>query len=87
MTSYQNNSVIDLGDLWLICPQSEENTANPPSDDCKEWQEIKLPCAWQTVLGTEFHGIAWFKKTIDLPEDWHKLDSTQRLWIRFQAIL
>ncbi|MCH8825228.1 MAG: hypothetical protein IH984_17165 [Planctomycetes bacterium] len=80
------NSAMVLGGFWLVCPQQGKDSSQPPVDNCKDWQEINLPCAWQTVLGTDFHGIAWFKKTVILPEAWHKLDSSQRLWIRFQAV-
>ncbi|MHB9138534.1 MAG: sialate O-acetylesterase, partial [Victivallaceae bacterium] len=52
-----------------------ENTGHPrgwadlPNPD-GDWNSIELPGLWQN-RGMDFNGIVWFRKEIELPEEWH----------------
>lgn len=81
MSKSPSNDSIDLCGPWEICPQTDGEIA-PASGD---WRSIKLPCAWQTVLGPDFHGIAWLRRSIELPRSWRN-ETTTRLWLRFEAV-
>ena len=83
MSKSPSNDSIDLCGPWEICPQTDGETA-PASRD-SDWRPIELPCAWQTVLGADFHGIAWLRRTIELPRSWRN-ETTSRLWLRFEAV-
>ena len=50
--------IIDLAGDWLIAPP------------CGEWKRIRIPSAWQTVLGADFHGSARLKRTMLVDRAW-----------------
>ncbi len=41
-------------------------TLEHPTDD---WGTMNLPCTWQSA-GCNFNGVLWFRKVIELPEEW-----------------
>lgn len=82
-----SDSRIDLSGPWLIRPdpgdvgEGERWGERPPADG---WREIRVPCAWQDVLGQEFHGVAWYRRTVEVPPGWVK--KSGRLWLRFESV-
>lgn len=58
---------LDLSGTWQIHPDplsqglSDSWWVRPPSDD---WREIRVPSAWQTVLGVEAVGLAWYHRKL-----------------------
>ena len=83
MSKSPGNDSIDLCGLWEICPQTEGGAAPTAGDG--DWRSIQIPCAWQTVLGSDFHGTAWLRRNIELPQSWRN-ETMTRLWLRFEAV-
>lgn len=91
---------IDLAGSWRLRPDvadrglAEQWFASPPSPppppEGDGWREagkqIEIPCAWQRVLGEEFHGIAWLRRTVRIPRRWRQGREDHRLWLRFQSV-
>jgi hypothetical protein len=81
---------IDLSGEWELvadsddCGLAEQWWRNSPPDG--EWKPIGVPCAWQTVLGPDDHGVAWYRRVIQLPKSWRGGDDRQRLWLRFESV-
>lgn len=44
-----------------------------------DWKTMKLPALWETAGLVDYNGIAWFRKTIDVPADWAGHDLTLHL--------
>lgn len=81
-------STLDLAGTWQIRhdPQSQGLTGSwqlhPPKDG---WRDIAVPGAWQSVLGMDANGVAWYRK--ELPADviaW--ATGTARVRIRFESV-
>ena len=53
----------------------------PPTDG---WRSIRADRAWQHVLGTSYHGVAWYRRRARLPKKW--LGGHSRIWLRFEAV-
>lgn len=85
MVNTPPSASIDLCGRWEICPQAKEGEVAPAAGD-RSWRQINLPCAWQTVLGTGFHGAAWLRRTIELPGSWRDDNATDRLWLCFESV-
>lgn len=51
--------------------QAGENWAAPGFDDSK-WQSIRVPGQWQQGPIGDYHGIVWFRRSLQLPEGWDK---------------
>lgn len=48
---------------------------------------IDLPCAWQAVLGEDYHGVAWLWREVDLPRGWRsRKESGRQYWLRFESV-
>ncbi len=41
-----------------------------PDFDDSSWQEMELPVLWEQAGLTNFDGLVWFRKTIDVPDSW-----------------
>jgi Glycosyl hydrolases family 2, sugar binding domain len=54
---------------------------SPPSEG---WHSIRADQAWQHVLGTNYHGVAWYRRRARLPKKW--LSNDTRIWLRFEAV-
>lgn len=58
---------IDLSGAWQVRhdPLSQGLAdrwwRNPPDDG---WREISVPSAWQSVLGADAHGLAWYRRRL-----------------------
>ena len=85
MVNTPTSASIDLCGPWEICPQAKEGEVASAAGD-RSWRQINLPCAWQTVLGTDFHGAAWLRRTIELPSVWRDDNATDRLWLCFESV-
>ncbi len=75
---------IDLCGIWEILPDAndigiEERWYEPGHKGA--WQPIVVPSSWETVLGTEFDGIAWYRKQFHLSQG----DSDRRVLLRFHG--
>lgn len=40
------------------------------------WSEMKIPALWETAGLPDFDGVVWFRKSIDLPDDWKDSPAT-----------
>ncbi|MDY7109747.1 MAG: glycoside hydrolase family 2 TIM barrel-domain containing protein [Planctomycetota bacterium] len=93
MSRAGNANIIDLGGSWrLRADPADQGLAErwfaPPEED--GWREdgepIEIPCAWQQVLGPDYHGIAWLQRAVRLPRRWRRRRADHRLWLRFEAV-
>ena len=41
-----------------------------PSTDTTGWKTMKLPSAWELAGLPDYDGIVWFRREVNLPEDW-----------------
>src|SRR5262245_19310913 len=48
-------------------------------------QPAHVPGAWQHTLGPDYHGIAWYTRTIRIPASWRP-SSAERLRLRFDSV-
>lgn len=71
---------------WYTATQSQDpgysnNSADwfSPDIDLSNWQEMNIPALWEDASLPGFDGIAWFTKTIDLPEDWENQEAILHL--------
>lgn len=80
-------NTLDLAGTWLIRPDHDNEGLRrrwferPPTDG---WLETSIPAAWQHTLGTDFHGVAWYRRRVEVPREW--LDDRSRIWIRFESV-
>lgn len=72
---------VDLGGRWMI---HADHGSRP--DDRPGPLPIDLPCAWQTVLGAEFHGRARIERRVTIPRELRAGDPGRRLWLRFESV-
>ncbi len=81
-------STLDLAGTWQIRhdPQSQGLTGSWQTRPPKEgWRDIAVPSAWQSVLGMDANGVAWYRK--ELPAEvmaW--ATGTARVRIRFESV-
>jgi len=68
---------LSLSGEWLIRPDPAnvglaEEWFKPPEHPVPAgaWRPIRVPAAWQHVLGEEYHYLAWYEKRINLPQEW-----------------
>ncbi|MEO6003479.1 MAG: sialate O-acetylesterase [Opitutus sp.] len=50
-----------------------------PAFDASGWETMTLPAQWEEVGHPDWDGLAWFRKTFDLPESWKGGDVELRL--------
>ena len=68
-------SVNEKDPSWM---NGEKNWAGKRINE-SDWGEIENPCKMQTVLGEDFNGVVWFRKTIQIPRSWAGKDLTLSL--------
>lgn len=79
--------MMDLAGRWEILPDPEARGLrerwfeHPPAEG---WVPIDVPAAWQHALGADFHGVAWYRRRVELPHDW--LTDGSRIWLRFESV-
>ena len=44
-----------------------------------QWSEMELPGLWEEKELSDFDGIVWFRKTVEIPSQWAKKDLTLKL--------
>lgn len=81
------SNVIDLCGPWEIRPDPDDRGVRErwfersPADG---WREITVPSAWQHTLGTDFHGVAWYRRRVEVPSEW--LREGSRIWLAFESV-
>ena len=64
---------IDLsGEGWLFSKGDDMQWATPQYND-STWQKIAVGMTWQAALNTEYNGMAWYRRSIIVPENQKKL--------------
>lgn len=72
VTNYNRN------DLWNSIDFEDSHLSLPNTDD-SDWKTMMLPANWEKTDFREFNGFVWFRKKIDLPENWIGKDLTIEL--------
>jgi len=57
---------------------SGENWNSPKLND-SDWKNAKMPTTWEGFGLTAKDGLAWFRKTVDLPDDWNGKEAVLHL--------
>jgi len=52
---------------------------NAPDLDVSDWDSMKLPTLWESAGYDDFDGIVWYRREIELPEDWKGGDAELHL--------
>ena len=59
------------------------SAASPPWSatdlDARLWKAVTLPTYWENAGYPDFDGTFWFRRTVDLPEDWNGSDAELHL--------
>ena len=78
---------LDLLRRWSVRPDpdgrglAEEWWRTPPAEG---WLACRADEAWQLVLGTDYHGVAWYWRRARLPRRW--VEGGGRVWLRFGPV-
>jgi sialate O-acetylesterase len=80
LQSGQNDDTANM-DAWY--KKNDPDSANgtglaDPATPTTDWKTMRLPQQWENVL-PNFDGIVWFRKEIDIPEDWAGKDAVLHL--------
>jgi hypothetical protein len=94
----RTNSIIMLTEDWLFRTDSDQQgeSANwaSPVMSVTDWDTIQAARMWENQ-GYSYDGMAWYRKTIEIPEDWKNrevnlvaegVDDAYRLWINGEAV-
>ncbi len=73
-----NHPVIDVSkkapaDQWKNLEFGDSLCARPDFDD-DAWRTMKLPVYWESTEVGNFDGTVWFRKKIDIPQNWLNKD-------------
>jgi hypothetical protein len=49
-----------------------------------QWKSITVPAAWEQLTDIDFNGAGWYRRTVNINEDW--LSDDQCIWIEFDAV-
>jgi sialate O-acetylesterase len=55
-------------DAWWAA--NDPAPAADPAAGTADWKTMSLPAHWENAGLPDFDGIAWFRKTVDLPAEW-----------------
>ncbi|UCD75345.1 MAG: hypothetical protein JSV91_00200 [Phycisphaerales bacterium] len=86
------HNLITLDGSWLIRPDPDDCGLDSQwwlqPGDSDQWLPVDLPCAWQSVLGADYHGVAWYWRQVEIPRNWRRgaEKPDQHLWLRFEAV-
>ena len=47
-----------------------------------QWQSITVPTAWEQLIGIDFNGSGWYRRTVNIPQEW--IFDEQKIWIEFE---
>ena len=56
--------------IWRLAMEKTKDGSVEPAFDDVGWKTMILPTAWEDAGYPGLDGIVWFRKTIDVPEDW-----------------
>jgi len=89
---------IDLCGVWEILPDAEDRGLaegwHEPAAAAGAWRPIVVPGCWETVLGTKFDTVAWYRKTVPVPASaagrrvllrFHGAATEARVWVNGRA--
>ncbi|MCB0746510.1 MAG: glycosyl hydrolase family 2 [Ignavibacteriae bacterium] len=69
---------ITSDNIWSNLEFNDANCGNINFDD-KNWRLMTLPIFWERTQLGEFDGAVWFRKNMDIPNDWLNKDLTIEL--------
>jgi hypothetical protein len=78
----KNKQDIDLTDNWRFLPDAASANVALPSYDDSKWKLINAGNWWQWQGYSKYHGVAWYRKTIELPA----LQQDQKAFLHFDAV-
>jgi len=67
---------------WFLANDPGSTTAAPwsaPALDTAGWETMNLPTLWESAGHPGYDGVAWFRRSFDLPADWAGQDLELRL--------
>lgn len=70
----------EMAKWWTRSDLSSQNAgfARAAFDDAA-WAEMKLPAAWESAGLPDYDGLAWFRKSVDVPASWAGQELTLHL--------
>jgi sialate O-acetylesterase len=73
-SQFQNSKrLLELRGDWKFKIGDKSNWADPKLDDSK-WADIYAPAEWQNEGYPGYNGYAWYRRHIDIPNDWVSKD-------------
>ncbi|HAK97219.1 MAG TPA: hypothetical protein DCM87_20075 [Planctomycetes bacterium] len=85
---------IDLCGIWEVLADADGKGLAErwyePDVPAGAWQPIAVPGSWETVLGTKFDTVAWYRKTVPVPASaagrcvllrFHGAATEARVWV------
>jgi hypothetical protein len=67
----QYRTLLDLRGEWRFEIGDNMKWADPSFDDSK-WSKIRVPGQWEEQGFPGYDGYAWYRKSIEIPTDWHQ---------------
>jgi hypothetical protein len=49
-----------------------------------QWKFINVPAAWEQLEGVDFNGAGWYRRVVNIPQEW--IFDDQVIWIEFDAV-
>lgn len=65
----QYRTLMDLRGQWRFEVGDEQQWADPAFND-EDWVKIKVPGQWEGQGFPGYDGTAWYRKTINIPQEW-----------------
>lgn len=62
---------------WLAAadPQSAKLKYATAADlDASDWRDVEVPQAWEETGLKDFDGLVWYRREVEVPSDWGKID-------------
>jgi sialate O-acetylesterase len=57
-------------EIWQVALGKTNDECTNPAFNDESWKVMILPTAWENAGYPDLDGIVWFRKTIDVPENW-----------------
>jgi len=76
--------VVDLSGVWRIVADPEDRGRTErwyEAGRFPEGKRVQVPAAWETALGTDYDGVAWYARDISVPA----FGNQQRVLLRFHG--
>lgn len=85
-----SENIVDVSGEWSIRPDPSAAGVRERwwAGEWTDARAIDVPSAWQHVLGTGFHGVAWYRRVVPIPAAWLADDRAglHRYWVRFESV-